>query len=330
LERIDAPAPSAGSVVFGAEADHYQVTHAAAIIAAGANTIDEDDMLPLAVDLMAAKTTQSNLLTIITDLGVPYQKRLNFPRNGTYQVAWKMTDRQVVGGQTTEFSVDNMKNGMLLTAHGGSSFVDMWYDNSTGTCGGTRASGGIGMWSPGANGATTQFGGMAVATIDVTDYISGYLRFEASNMYTFTVSSVGTPTQIAMGYDIVVSELPAGFARKKSKTLEERLKEMEERMIKADLRDCKDSKDVKSSLAQSLAEIEAKRAFNFRLAPGMNKGAGETEEARLVRKQRELRGVMNGTISPTDSLAGWVDSSLAAKLGQVKDQKDEKDRKGKG
>jgi len=108
------------------------------------------------------------------------------------------------------------------------------------------------------------------------------------------------------------------------------LKEMEARLGGVSLRDCKDSKDVKSSLAQSLADIDAKRAFNFRMAVGMNKGAAESEEARLLRKQRELRGVMNGTISPTDSLAGWVDSSLAEKLGQVKDQKDEKDRKGKG
>jgi len=195
-------------------------------------------------------------------------------------------------------------------AGGGATAVDMFYDNSTGDCSGTTASSIVGTWPAAISGETTAFAGMGVIVVDVTDYTTGHINYELdTGLYVQTAGpAVPPPGNIGLGFDLVVFELPGGFARKKKKSMEERLAEMEQRLKRSEFKDCKSEKDVKAVFVNE--KLERTR--------------------RIVAKQQQLQAVVDGDISPTESLSGWVDSSLPKKLGLLKMDQKEKDQKVKG
>jgi len=222
----------------------------------------------------------------------------------------KTTAREITSGLAVSFNESGMDVFCDISTYGADAdLVDMYYDAATGDCAGTKTAGVLGSYMSGAATSQTQSGVIEVV-ISVTNHVTSGFRIHNDGPLTVnTASGTVSSGSIGLGYDLTIVKLPDGFGARRKKTMEQRLADMEKQLLKVELKDCKYETDVKAVFANS--KLERTR--------------------RIVAKQQQLQSVIAGDISPTESLAGWVDSSLPKKLGLLKtDQKDEKDRKGKG
>jgi len=304
-ERVDTPAPSI-AVSVGPMADHYQFTQSLPVADVGSFVIPSTDFLPLSVNW--AKTTASTLGTTMVD-SASTLRDVTFPKNGVYLCTMKVTDRQVSPGVTAVYGQTALE-GVTLNRHGaGSDYREVLYDNSTGDTAGLEVAGFFPCVPLQAQDTHT-FSAASMIIIEIDDFKNASLRILATDNINGVRTGGTGILPIGAGFDLVITEMPQTFARKKE-TAADRMAVLEKKVAALSAAGIvKDSKDQKSRVV------------------GKDEKTSFVNEA--AKRRAQLRSVMRDELSPTESLAGWVDSSLAVKLGQVKDQKDEKDRKGKG